>query len=304
MTRVLELDHITKRFGAVTANEDVSLHLEQGEIVALLGENGAGKTTLMSILFGHYTADEGTVRVKGVELPPGKSRAAIRAGVGMVHQHFALAPNLTVLENVMTGTESLWKLRSDRAAGRAKLIDLSQRFGLKVDPEARVADLSVGECQRVEILKALYNDAEVLILDEPTAVLTAQEAESLFATLRQMAAKGLSLIFISHKLHEVMSASDRLEGGTGRADGRPRRQAPGTAPRDTRRGAARGGRCDAGRQGRCLASRGQLQAARGRDAGDHRRLRQRADHAGGAGLGPLSARWRRAADQGARARAL
>ncbi|MGE4327380.1 MAG: ABC transporter ATP-binding protein, partial [Pseudodonghicola sp.] len=210
MTRVLELDHITKRFGAVTANEDVSLHLEQGEIVALLGENGAGKTTLMSILFGHYTADEGSVRVKGVELPPGKSRAAIRAGVGMVHQHFALAPNLTVLENVMTGTESLWKLRSDRAAGRAKLMELSQRFGLKVDPEARVADLSVGECQRVEILKALYNDAEVLILDEPTAVLTAQEAESLFATLRQMAARGLSLIFISHKLHEVMSASDRV----------------------------------------------------------------------------------------------
>lgn len=210
MTRVLELDHITKRFGAVTANEDVSLYLEQGEIVALLGENGAGKTTLMSILFGHYTADEGTVRVKGVDLPPGSSRAAIRAGVGMVHQHFALAPNLTVLENVMTGTESLWKLRSDRAAGRARLMDLSQRFGLKADPEARVADLSVGECQRVEILRALYNGAQVLILDEPTAVLTAQEAETLFATLRQMAAKGLSLIFISHKLHEVMSASDRV----------------------------------------------------------------------------------------------
>ncbi|TDE40024.1 ABC transporter ATP-binding protein [Antarcticimicrobium sediminis] len=210
MTRVLELEHITKRFGTVTANEDVSLHLEQGEIVALLGENGAGKTTLMSILFGHYTADVGTVRVNGAELPPGKSRAAIRAGVGMVHQHFALAPNLSVLENVMTGTEPLWKLRSDRAAGRAKLLELSQRFGLAVDPEARIADLSVGECQRVEILKALYNDAEVLILDEPTAVLTAQEAESLFATLREMAAKGLSLIFISHKLHEVMSASDRV----------------------------------------------------------------------------------------------
>ncbi|WP_370207257.1 ABC transporter ATP-binding protein [Pararhodobacter marinus] len=210
MTRVLELSHITKRFGAVTANEDVSLHLDRGEIVALLGENGAGKTTLMSILFGHYTADEGTVRVEGQELPPGRSRAAIRAGVGMVHQHFALAPNLSVLDNVMTGTEPLWRLRSDRAAGRAKLVALSERFGLRVDPDALVSDLSVGECQRVEILKALYNDARILILDEPTAVLTAQEAESLFATLRQMTENGLSLIFISHKLHEVMSASDRV----------------------------------------------------------------------------------------------
>lgn len=210
MTRVLELDSITKRFGHVTANEDVSLHLDRGEIVALLGENGAGKTTLMSILFGHYTADEGTVRVEGAELPPGKSRAAIRAGVGMVHQHFALAPNLTVLENVLTGTEPLWKFRSNRAAGRAKLVELSRKFGLKVDPDSRVSDLSVGECQRVEILKALYNDARILILDEPTAVLTAQEADSLFATLRQMTENGLSLIFISHKLHEVMSASDRV----------------------------------------------------------------------------------------------
>ena len=210
MTRVLELDSITKRFGHVTANEDVSLHLDRGEIVALLGENGAGKTTLMSILFGHYTADEGTVRVEGADLPPGKSRAAIRAGVGMVHQHFALAPNLTVLENVLTGTEPLWKIRSNRAAGRAKLVELSRKFGLKVDPDARVSDLSVGECQRVEILKALYNDARILILDEPTAVLTAQEADSLFATLRQMTENGLSLIFISHKLHEVMSASDRV----------------------------------------------------------------------------------------------
>lgn len=210
MTRVLELSGITKRFGPVTANQDVSLHLDQGEVVALLGENGAGKTTLMSILFGHYTADAGTVRVEGAELPPGRSRAAIRAGVGMVHQHFALAPNLTVLENVMTGTEPLWRLRSDRAAGRAKLVVLSEKFGLRVDPDARVSDLSVGECQRVEILKALYNDARILILDEPTAVLTAQEAEGLFSTLRQMTAGGLSLIFISHKLHEVMSASDRV----------------------------------------------------------------------------------------------
>ncbi|WP_375257213.1 ABC transporter ATP-binding protein [Citreimonas sp.] len=216
MTRVLELDRITKRFGDTLANDAVSLHLDRGEIVALLGENGAGKTTLMSILFGHYTADAGTVRVEGTALPPGRSRAAIRAGVGMVHQHFALAANLTVLENVMTGTEPLWRLRSDRAGARTKLTALADRFGLPVDPDARIADLSVGERQRVEILKALYNDARILILDEPTAVLTAQEAERLFVTLRDMAARGLSLIFISHKLHEVMSASDRvvvLRGG-------------------------------------------------------------------------------------------
>ncbi|MDG4647510.1 ABC transporter ATP-binding protein [Roseibacterium sp. SDUM158017] len=216
MTRVLELDGITKRFGSTLANDDVSLHLERGEVVALLGENGAGKTTLMSILFGHYTADAGEVRVEGRALPPGKSRAAIHAGVGMVHQHFALAANLSVLDNVMTGTEPLWKPRSDRAAARRRLAGLSERFGLPVDPDARVADLSVGERQRVEILKALYNEARILILDEPTAVLTTQQADRLFATLREMAAKGLSIIFISHKLHEVMSASDRvvvLRGG-------------------------------------------------------------------------------------------
>lgn len=216
MTRVLELDGITKRFGSTLANDDVSLHLERGEVVALLGENGAGKTTLMSILFGHYTADTGEVRVEGRALAPGKSRAAIQAGVGMVHQHFALAANLTVLENVMTGTEPLWRLRSDRAGARRRLAGLAERFGLPVDPDARVSELSVGERQRVEILKALYNEARILILDEPTAVLTTQQAERLFATLREMAAKGLSIIFISHKLHEVMSASDRvvvLRGG-------------------------------------------------------------------------------------------
>ena len=216
MTRVLELDGITKRFGAVLANDNVSLHLEQGEVVSLLGENGAGKTTLMSILFGHYTADEGSVRVNGETLPPGTSRAAINAGVGMVHQHFALAANLTVLDNVMTGTEPLWRLKSDRRTARQRLTDLSERFGLPVDPDAYVADLSVGERQRVEILKALYNNARSLILDEPTAVLTTQQAERLFATLRGMTAQGLSIIFISHKLNEVMSASDRvvvLRGG-------------------------------------------------------------------------------------------
>lgn len=213
---VLRLSRITKRFGDTLANDDISVSLAPGEILALLGENGAGKTTLMSILFGHYVPDAGTVEVGGKAIPPGKPRAAIRAGVGMVHQHFSLADNLTVLDNVMTGTESLWNLRSSTAAARQKLLAIANRFGLAVDPDARVGDLSVGEQQRVEILKALYNEARTLILDEPTAVLTSLEAERLFAILRDMAAKGLSLIFISHKLHEVLAAADRvvvLRGG-------------------------------------------------------------------------------------------
>jgi simple sugar transport system ATP-binding protein len=209
-TPVLEIEGVSKRFGDIIANEDVSLSLEKGEIVALLGENGAGKTTLMSILFGHYMPDNGRIRIDGSELPPGKPRAAIRAGIGMVHQHFSLAPNLTVIENVMTGTERLLAWRSETSAARKKLMAISERFGLKVDPDARLGDLSVGEQQRVEILKALYNDARILILDEPTAVLTNIEAEKLFSTLKEMARQGLSLIFISHKLDEVMAAADRI----------------------------------------------------------------------------------------------
>ena len=207
---ILQLEGISKRFGPVVANEYVSVDLAEGEVLALLGENGAGKTTLMNILFGHYVPDAGRVVVHGRELPLGQTRAAIDAGVGMVHQHFTLAPNLSVLENVMTGTESLLSLASATGAARRKLAELSERFGLAVDPDARVSDLSVGEKQRVEILKALYNEARILILDEPTAVLTTQEADRLYATLREMAKGGLSIIFISHKLHEVLSAADRI----------------------------------------------------------------------------------------------
>ena len=207
---ILRLSNITKRFGTTLANDDISVSLAPGEVLALLGENGAGKTTLMSILFGHYTPDTGTVEVAGTQLPPGKPRAAIRAGVGMVHQHFSLAHNLSVLDNVMTGTENLWQPASSTKAARAKLLAIASRFGLAVDPDARVGDLSVGEQQRVEILKALYNDARILVLDEPTAVLTNIEAERLFSTLKEMARLGLSLIFISHKLDEVMAAADRI----------------------------------------------------------------------------------------------
>ncbi len=205
---VLHLDGISKRFGALLANDAISLTLQRGEVVALLGENGAGKTTLMNILFGHYLADAGRVEVFGRPLPPGQPRAALAAGIGMVHQHFTLADNLSVLDNIRLGTEPLLSLRSPQAA-RASVAALSRDFGLAVDPDARIADLSVGERQRVEILKALYREARILILDEPTAVLTPQEAEALFATLRAATARGLSVIFISHKLNEVLAISDR-----------------------------------------------------------------------------------------------
>ena len=207
---VLRLDGITKRFGALVANDAISVTLWPGEVIALLGENGAGKTTLMNILFGHYTADEGSVEVFGAPLPQGNPRAALAAGVGMVHQHFTLADNLTVLENVILGTQPLWGARLDMAGARAKLARLAEDFGLAVDPDARLGTLSVGERQRVEILKALYRDARILILDEPTAVLTPQQAEALFAALRKMVAQGLSIIFISHKLHEVMAIASRV----------------------------------------------------------------------------------------------
>jgi simple sugar transport system ATP-binding protein len=204
---VLRLDRISKSFGALKANDAISLTLRRGEVVALLGENGAGKTTLMNILFGHYVADEGEVQVFGQPLPPGHPRAALAAGVGMVHQHFTLAGNLTVLENIRLGTEGLWS--RSVAGARAKVERLSRDFGLAVHPDAKIGRLSVGERQRVEILKALYRDARILILDEPTAVLTPQESEALFATLRKATAMGLSVIFISHKLHEVMAIADR-----------------------------------------------------------------------------------------------
>ncbi|MEO8023179.1 ABC transporter ATP-binding protein [Polaromonas sp.] len=213
---VLRLSGITKRFGTLVANDNISLELHGGEILALLGENGAGKSTLVSILFGHYTADEGRIEVFGQALPPGNPKAALAAGIGMVHQHFTLADNLSVLDNVMLGSEALWQPFSRRGAARAKLLEVARRFGLPVAPDAKVGSLSVGERQRVEILKALYRGARILILDEPTAVLTPQESEALFETLGQMVAEGLSIIFISHKLGEVLRVSKRvavLRGG-------------------------------------------------------------------------------------------
>ena len=212
----LSFNAVTKRFGPLIANDAISFSVERGEVLALLGENGAGKTTLMNILFGHYQADEGTIDVEDAPLQPGSTDAAIKAGIGMVHQHFALADNLTVLENVILGTESLWSWRQHLGKARKKLLELSGTFGLSVEPDALLSDLSVGERQRVEILKALYRESRILILDEPTAVLTPGETERLFHTLKALAKDGLAVIFISHKLHEILAVSDRvavLRGG-------------------------------------------------------------------------------------------
>src|SRR2546430_3923481 len=209
---------ITKRFPGVVANEQVDFEAMQGEIHALLGENGAGKSTLSNILTGLYRQDEGEIRLYGEPVHFQSPSDAIDAGIAMVHQHFRLVPPFTVAENIILGEhrdEARRMLVRPRQIER-RVADLGRRYGVAVDPGARVWQLSVGEQQRVEILKALYREARILILDEPTAVLTPQESEALFATLRTMAGEGRTVIFISHKLHEVKAVADRvtvLRGG-------------------------------------------------------------------------------------------
>jgi simple sugar transport system ATP-binding protein len=206
----VELTRITKRFPRVLANDNVSFEARAGEVHALVGENGAGKSTLMKVAAGFYAADEGTVRVDGVELRKGDPRHAIQQGVGMVHQHFMLVPVFTVAENVVLGAEprSGPVFAKDRA--RDEVAALAKKFGLTIDPDARVEHLSVGEQQRVEILKVLYRGAKVLILDEPTAVLTPAEVDELMRVLRGLREQGKTIIFITHKLREVMALSDRV----------------------------------------------------------------------------------------------
>ena len=207
----MELRGITKRFPGVVANEDVDLLIRPGEVHALLGENGAGKTTLMNVLYGLYHPDEGQILVSGKPVVFQSPSDAIAAGIGMGHQHFMLVPVFTVTDNVMLGVEPTGFLGFlERRKARARLVELSQRFGLTVNPDAEVEDLPVGVQQRVEILKALYRHASLLILDEPTAVLTPQETEELFGVIRSLTDAGTSIIFISHKLKEVMAIADRI----------------------------------------------------------------------------------------------
>lgn len=208
---VLEARGITKRFPGVLANDKVDLTLHEGEILALLGENGAGKSTLMNILYGLYHQDEGEIWLKGEQVALKNPREAIRRGVGMVHQHFQLVPVMTVAENVMLGAEiTRWFGRISRREAVERVKDLSEKYKLAVPPRAVVEDLPVGMQQRVEIIKALYRKADILILDEPTAVLTPQEAEDLFRIMRDLKAQGVSIIFITHKLKEVLAIADSI----------------------------------------------------------------------------------------------
>jgi ABC-type uncharacterized transport system ATPase subunit len=207
---VAEMRSIEKRFLDVIANQQIDFRLYRGEICALLGENGAGKTTLMNILFGYYTADSGEIFIKGEEVQLSSPRDAISRGIGMIHQHFTLVPAQTVLENVIIATESRKGFFLDLKSSKERLLELQKRFGLHVDPEARVWTLAVGEQQKVEILKALYRGVDILIMDEPTAVLAPAEIEELFKTLRIFVGEDRSVVFISHKLKEVMAISDRI----------------------------------------------------------------------------------------------
>lgn len=206
----VEMCNIIKYFPGVLANDRVCFDVNQGEVHALLGENGAGKSTLMRQLYGLYRPDEGEIVINGKPYTFNSPADAIAVGIGMIHQHFMLVPTLTVTENVALGLRSSREPALDLQKVSARIRELSQVYGLSVDPSAYVWQLSVGEQQRVEIIKALYRGASLIILDEPTAVLTPQEVNDLFATLKRMVSEGHALIFISHKLHEVMEISDRV----------------------------------------------------------------------------------------------
>jgi simple sugar transport system ATP-binding protein len=208
---VLEMRGIVKQFPGVLANDDVSFDLARGEVHALLGENGAGKSTLMNILYGLYKPDAGEILVGGKSVSFGSAKDAIEAGLGMVHQHFMLIPVMTVAENIILATEpTRGGAFLDYDSANARVRALAQQFGFAIDPDAKIEDISVGQQQRVEILKALYRRADILILDEPTAVLTPQEATELFGILRSLQREGMSIIFISHKLNEVLEIADRI----------------------------------------------------------------------------------------------
>jgi simple sugar transport system ATP-binding protein len=208
---LLELKGITKRFPGVVANDHIDLELGHREIHALLGENGAGKSTLMNVLYGLYQPDEGEIMIKGEAVRMHSPKDAIERGIGMVHQHFMLIPVMTVAENIILGDEPTHEgVLLDHGAARKRVLELARTFNFAIDPDARVENITIGQQQRVEILKALYRGAEILILDEPTAVLTPQEAGELFEILRTLVREGMSVIFISHKLNEVLEIADRI----------------------------------------------------------------------------------------------
>ena len=258
---IIEMLHITKEFPGIIANDDITLQLRRGEIHALLGENGAGKSTLMSVLFGLYQPEQGIIKKNGEEVRIKDPNDATALHIGMVHQHFKLVDVFTVLDNIILGAETTKLGFIQKKEARRRVEELSERYGLKVDLDAKVEDITVGMQQRVEILKMLYRDNEILIFDEPTAVLTPQEIEELMATMREFAREGKSILFISHKLNEIMEVSDRVtvlrqrqvhrhgqhEGhepaGALQHDGRPsrparRREGPGQARGHRARGGA------------------------------------------------------------------
>ena len=257
---IIEMLHITKEFPGIIANDDITLQLRRGEIHALLGENGAGKSTLMSVLFGLYQPEQGIIKKNGEEVRIKDPNDATALHIGMVHQHFKLVDVFTVLDNIILGAETTKLGFIQKKEARKRVEELSERYGLKVDLDAKVEDITVGMQQRVEILKMLYRDNEILIFDEPTAVLTPQEIEELMATMREFAREGKSILFISHKLNEIMEVSDprhrppprqvhrhgQHEGhepaGALQHDGRPprparRREGPGQARGHRARGA-------------------------------------------------------------------
>jgi len=210
MKTLLEIQGVSKSFGSVVANENISLSVKEGEILALLGENGAGKSTLVKAVFGLVKPDSGTIKIDGHIMDSGDNAAAIASGVGMVHQHFQLVPVMSVTENLILGDEPKRFGVVNIKKARAEAISLSEKYGLEVDPDAIIEDLPVGMAQRVEILKALRRDVKLLILDEPTAVLTPQETDELLEVLRNLAKRGVGILFITHKLREVMAVADRI----------------------------------------------------------------------------------------------
>ena len=204
----VQMKHVTKRFGSVIANDSVSLDINKGEILSLLGENGSGKTTLMNMLAGIYFPDEGEILVNGSPVTIASPKDAYEHGIGMIHQHFKLVDVFTAAENIVLGLEHEGKL--DLKSASAKITEICKKYGFHIDPSKKVYDMSVSEKQTVEIVKVLYRGAEILILDEPTAVLTPQETDRLFAVMRNMRSDGKAMVIITHKLHEVMDVSDRV----------------------------------------------------------------------------------------------